>query len=273
VAWRPVETRGYGRNSQRWVVELDGGARAFVKLALDDTAAGWLRDEHRVYAAIEAPFLPRLLGWHDPDPTFLVLEDLSEARWVPPWDDEAVAAVHRSLDELHATAPPAGLPSVAALRDQLDGWPEIAAEPGPFLTTGLCSAAWLERSLETLLGASGAAPLEGESLLHFDVRSDNLCLRGGRAVLFDWNLASVGDPLLDTVAWLPSLWLEGGPDPWLVVRDSGGLAALIAGFFASRAGLPPPPTAPTVRDFQRRQGAITLAWAARELGLPPPEGS
>jgi hypothetical protein len=34
----------------------------FVKLALDEVAAAWLRDEHRVYAAVEAAFMPRLLG-------------------------------------------------------------------------------------------------------------------------------------------------------------------------------------------------------------------
>jgi hypothetical protein len=66
---------------------------------------------------------------------------------------------------------------------------------------------------------------------------------------------------------------EGGPEPWEVVADSGGLAALIAGFFASRAGLPPPPTAPTVREFQRRQAEVALPWAARELGLSPKLGA
>jgi aminoglycoside phosphotransferase (APT) family kinase protein len=86
----------------------------------------------------------------------------------------------------------------------------------------------------------------------------------------DWNLAHVGNPLLDIVGWLPSLKLEGGPDPWELVPDSQGFAALLAGYFASRAGLPPPATAPHVREFQRRQAEIALPWAARELGLPPP---
>ena len=112
--------------------------------------------------------------------------------------------------------------------------------------------------------------LAGEAFLHLDVRSDNLCLQEGRAVLVDWNFAHVGNPLLDVVGWLPSLKLEGGPDPWELVPDSQGFAALLAGYFASRAGLPPPATAPRVREFQRRQAEIALPWAARELGLPPP---
>jgi len=51
------------------------------------------------------------------------------------------------------------------------------------------------------------------------------------------------------------------------VPDSRGLAPLIAGFFAARAGLPPPLTAPKVREIQRRQLEVALPWAARELGL------
>jgi hypothetical protein len=77
--------------------------------------------------------------------------------------------------------------------------------------------------------------------------------------------------LLDVVAWLPSLRLEGGPEPWELVPDSGGLAALVVGFFAGRAGLPAPPTAPDVRRFQFRQAQVALPWVARELDLPPPE--
>jgi len=121
-----------------------------------------------------------------------------------------------------------------------------------------------------LLEPGRTCALAGEAFLHLDVRSDNLCLRDERAVLVDWNLAHVGNPLLDIVCWLPSLKLEGGPDPWELVADSQGFAALLGGFFASRAGLPPPPTAPTVREFQRRQAEVALPWAARELGLPPP---
>ena len=48
------------------------------------------------------------------------------------------------------------------------------------------------------------------------------------------------------------------------------LIALTAGYFASRAGLPAPATAPRVRTFQRAQAKVALPWAARELGLPEP---
>jgi hypothetical protein len=75
---------------------------------------------------------------------------------------------------------------------------------------------------------------------------------------------------LDVAAWLPSLRLEGGPEPDEILPDAGGFAALLAGFFGCRAGLPAPPTAPQVRPFQLAQLRVSLPWAVRELGLEPP---
>lgn len=117
--------------------------------------------------------------------------------------------------------------------------------------------------------AAESAPIAGESLLHLDVRSDNICLVERGAVLVDWNWAHVGNPDLDLAFWLPSLAAEGGPQPDEVLPAEGGFAAAVAGFFGSRAGLPPPPTAPTVRAVQLAQLRVALPWAARALDLPP----
>ncbi|HVH52470.1 MAG TPA: phosphotransferase, partial [Gaiellaceae bacterium] len=151
----------------------------------------------------------------------------------------------------------------------IPSWETVAEDPAPFLSTGLARADWLERALPALVNASGRTPLVGDAVLHCDVRSDNLCLREGQAILFDWNHARLGNPALDIAGWLPSLNLEGGPGP----DEIGGAdecAAFVAGFFASRAGLPPPEGAPTVRAFQRAQAEVALPWACRVLGLPPP---
>ena len=263
-----MASRGYGRNTAHWRIELEDGRRAFVKQALDDVAGGWLRDEHRLYSHVRGSFMAELLGWHDGVETLLVLEDLTGAYWPPPWSADQIDSVMRTLEELHGTPPPPGLRRLADLRDWLDGWPSVATDPEPLLATGLCSREWLAAALPSLSEASASCDLDGPSLIHLDVRSDNLCLDGERVVFVDWNLAAVGNPLIDAVAWLPSLRLEGGPEPWDVVEDSGGLAPLLAGFFASRAGLPRPATAPTVREFQLRQAEVALPWAARELNLP-----
>jgi hypothetical protein len=90
----------------------------------------------------------------------------------------------------------------------------------------------------------------------------------------DWNHTSVGNPEIDVAFFLPSLHLEGGPPPRDVAPHvTPGMAAHVAGYFASRAGLPAPPTAPLVRDIQRRQLEVALPWAAALLDLPPPDGA
>lgn len=270
VTWRPVATRGYARSNAHWRVEFADGEAAFVKQALTPDAVGWLRTERLVYESVGGPFMPAFIGASGgEDAMVIVLEDLTGADWPPPWSPGSVQAVLASLEALRGTPPPPGIEKLGAIRAEIVGWPDIANDPEPLLSTRLCTGSWLERALPTLLQASADAHLDGPHLLHFDVRSDNLCLRDGRAVLVDWNLAHIGNGELDIAFWLPSLALEGGPSPWDVLRGAGPLSAAVAGFFAARAGLPPPPTAPTVRGFQRAQAEVALTWAARELQLEP----
>lgn len=250
---------------------LADGRTAFVKHALIEDAAQWLRKERLVYEAVREPFMPMYLGGHDRGgTTLLVLEDLTGANWPPPWSRERIAAVRKALEALHATPPPGGIPELEPLRESVTGWARIVADSRPLLRTSLCSEEWLDQSLPALLHASQEATLEGEGLLHLDVRSDNLCFAERGALLVDWNLAHMGNGAFDLAFWLPSLALEGGPEPWEAFPDAGPLAAAVAGFFASRAGLPPPEGAPTVREFQHAQAEVALTWAAQELGITPP---
>jgi hypothetical protein len=269
VRWSQVESGGYGRVNAHWQVELADGRTVFVKHAVSGPdAAGWLRKERLVYEGVRGPFMPEYFGAHDEgDWTFIVIEDLSGADWPPPWSSERIASVLGALEALRSTPPPSGLPLLAEMREQLAGWPLVHDDPEPLLSTGICSRGWLEQSLAALLRAADEVELDGDELLHLDVRSDNLCFVDGRTVLVDWNLACVGNGCFDIAFWLPSLRLEGGPEPDEVLPNAGALAAAVAGFFAARAGLPPPVGAPTVREFQRRQLEVALPWAARELGL------
>jgi hypothetical protein len=264
---RRVQTRGYALAFHA-IAEFDDGSTAFVKAGAEEITSEFVRDELRFYESVTGTFMPRLLGLDADDPPLLVLEDLSAARWPPPWDAGAIDAVREALAAVWATPIPDWVPPVTDERERFaGGWAEIEADPGPFLSTGLCSAHWLEGSLPVLRAAAESASLDGDALLHLDVRSDNLCLADRGAVLVDWNWVHRGNPDLDLAAWLPSLRLEGGPEPEALLPGAGRLAAVLAGFFSARAGLPPPPTAPKVREFQRAQAEICLAWASRELAL------
>lgn len=258
--------------AERWVVQLADGRSAFVKIGVTELTATWLRREHRMYADLRAPFMPELLGWADEgDAPMLILEDLSASAWPPPWTDARIGSVLATLERVAATPPPAWLARSSEARWIADGWSRVAEDPTPLLSTGIVSEDWLGVALPVLLEAGDPSVIDGVELCHFDVRSDNLCFRtDGTAVLVDWNLAEIGNARLDVAFWLPSLVLEGGPSPESILPEAAGEAAVVAGFFASRCGLEPIPTAPTVRGFQRRQLTAALPWACRQLGLPLP---
>jgi hypothetical protein len=156
-------------------------------------------------------------------------------------------------------------------REAFSGWQDVARDPERFFRLGIASTEWLDGSLARLIEAERACVLDGDSLLHMDVRSDNLCLLPDRVVLVDWNWACRGRADFDVACWAPALRLEGGPLPEEIIRNAPEDAAAIAGFFAAKAGLPAPEGAPTVRRFQLRQLRIALPWACRQLGLPLPD--
>lgn len=280
VGRRPIRVRevvvrpGAGNTQARRVIaEFKDESTAFVKSAHDPQTVGWLRTEHLVYSAIEGAFMPRLVGWSDTgDDAALAIEDLSDGHWPPPWRRGDTEAVVTALERVRTTRPPPDLPALETQRADLDRWPLVAADPAPFLSLGLCTPDWVDAHLDALMAATDGAVLDGDELLHVDVRSDNLCLRGGRAVLVDWNWASRGNAALDAVAWAPSVTAEGGPAPEeLVPHETGALAALAAGFLAGSAGQPPVPGAPYVRRLQLDLLRVALPWACRLLGIARPE--
>lgn len=269
VAWWPVVGGGWSA-AVRGVAELADGRTVFAKLGDVPGTIEAIRAECAVYPLLSGPFVPRLVA-ADPSVPVLVVEDLSDATWPPPWTPELLAGLERLFEELTATRAPAGLPALADRIRQIGAWEVVAADRDRLLATGVTTAEWLERALPVLLEAQAAAPTAGDRLLHFDVRSDNLCFRGGRALLVDWNHAVAGDPRWDRQLMVHTIQMEGGPPLRELAHDAEpGILAWTAGFFAARAGLPPPEAAPRVRGFQRAQLELVLPWAAEVLGLPAP---
>ena len=264
-SWTPVASRGYALGD-RWLVRLDDGRTVFAKRAIGEPTAESLRAEQRVYAALRVSFMPQLLGWEDAELPLLVLEDLSAARWPPPWSPASVRRGARHARRGRRDSPAAGLSRL--VDDPPTGWDDVARDPRPFLQLGLCSDAWLDEALPALLEATDPSLLDGDALLHFDVRSDNLCIRDGdRAVLVDWNLACVGHPAFDVAFWLPSLVLERGP-AIEEIEASGRTSP--ASLRSSRASSPPGRACRLRRcahrrGFQLAQLEVALPWAVRVL--------
>ena len=264
--------RGYTA-ALRLVAALADGTSVFIKAATDPLTAEWLRNEYKIYRALSASFLANCLAWDDDDlHPVLVLEDLSQAYWPPPWTGRQIRRVIETLKEISR----AYVPDLPLLEDDPDlngGWLTVAEQPEAFLSLGLATETWLQAALPELLQIDGRETLKGQALLHLDVRSDNICFVKDRVVFIDWNWASQGNAMFDLGGWLPSLEAEGGPRPETILPEGGKIAALLSGYFAGRAGLPSPPNAPHVRRIQLMQLKSALPWAVRALDLPPLDGT
>jgi thiamine kinase-like enzyme len=242
----------------------------FAKIGTTPLTSQFLRREMHVYNSVSGAFMPQLIAWEDhASAPILIIEDLSAAQWPPPWDDQRVELMLRQLHAMHHTQ--VSLASYAQVHGVRGAnWPAVAADPVPFLSLGLADAPWLEAALPLLIRHEAQCSTDGDSLTHWDLRSDNMCITERRAIFVDWNHACVSNPGLDLGFWLPSLAYEGGPAPERILPDAPEIAAWVSGFFAARAGLPGISDAPRVRLVQRQQLETALPWVARALDLPPP---
>ena len=262
---------GYTAAARR-IVHLEDGRTMFLKAATDEMTSDFLRAEYRIYDQVHEAFMPKVIAYDDGVLPILLLEDLSTAQWPPPWRSDHIETALTAVARVHALGP--DVPRFLDLHGDLTEacWKNVERDPEPFLKLDLVSEDWLERSLCVLVEAQCSVDLSGESLLHLDLRSDNMCFRtSGDVILIDWNYACLGNPDVDLGFWLPSLKAEGGPEPGEVMKGAGGVAALVCGYFASRAGLPPIPHAP-VRELQKQQAEAALPWLTNELGLEPVGG-
>ena len=259
------------------VLECEDDSRHFVKAAsavAQRMFADAYREEARKLAALpEAAPAPQLVWSLDVDDWYVLATEYVEARQPRrPW---RLPELQLCLDTLIAavpvlTPPPAelGLPHAS---EEFEEWPAY----WDHLRTARPELPHLDEAA-TLAGRYVDA-MTGETLVHTDVRDDNILLTtDGRALLCDWNWPMVG------AAWLDSLFLLIGPrgDGLDVARLIAGhpllsgvpddeidiVLALVTGYFLKSADDPVPPASPFIRDVQRGQGEVCWAWLAERRG-------
>jgi aminoglycoside phosphotransferase (APT) family kinase protein len=160
--------------------------------------------------------------------------------------------------------------------DVFAGWKRLTASAGSGQDDLRGLDPWARRHLAELvaLEAVAADAAAGATLLHADLRADNILLTPSRVFFIDWPWASRGAAWVDLAFMLPSVAMQHGPKPWEIfdVHPLGRAApaaavtavvAATAGFMIRGSRLPPPPGLPTVRAFQRDQGRAVLEWLKR----------
>lgn len=250
------------------------GRRLFVKAVGPEPnpdSAGIYRAEARIAAALPASVpAPRLIATFEVDGwVVLAFEDIEGRHPAMPWRrdelDRVTAAVARMSAEL-TPAPMAAPPIAEAFEGSFDGWRRLRGAD----TAGLDP--WAVRHLDALaeLESGWARAAEGDTLLHGDVRADNVLLTEERVYVVDWPWACVGAAWFDVVAMLPSVAMQGGPPPHELFTDPDDrvtrVIAAFTGYLVSRSRMPAPPGLPTLRAFQRAQGVVALEWLKRRTG-------
>lgn len=225
---------------------------------------------HRSEAAIAArlpatDLAPQLLGsFDDGEWVALVLQDVDGRHPVTPWDATELDRVLGSLSVLTTSLTPSPISDLPRAEqsqaDDFAGWARIAADNPDDLDP------WATDRLDALAASAehGLRSLHGESLVHTDLRADNLLIRSDGTVAFvDWPWACIGAAWLDAALLLVNVNAFGGHDMEALVQDHlrgvpaeavTGVLAGLAGYFLDKGRQPAQPGLPTVRAFPATPG-------------------
>lgn len=257
-------------------------AKAVCSEPNPDTPILHRREAKVVRALPEGAPVPRLLWTYDEgEPGWIVLIFQYVSGWNPtlPWHVEELGRVIEALGTLAEVLTPSPLrgDAVATAGDlmarRICSWKLLQQERPDDLDD------WSLRHLDKLVALDAVATqaVAGETLLHFDIRADNVLLTPDRVWFVDWPHACVGAAWVDLVGFAPSVTMQGGPTPELLLKrhpayrdtDPGAVTAVVAavaGYFTHRALQPPPAGLPTVRAFQAAQGIVARRWVMERTG-------
>ncbi len=275
-------------------LQLADGRRVFLKAVSSEAnpeAPELYRREARVAAVLPRGVpAPRFL-WVDEEPPWVALA-FEEAEGRPPRLPWRRAELRRVLSAIlrmsrALTPSPLDLPTFAQVHGPaFHNWREALRGKGPVRGTDPLGH-WVRDHVPELarLESRCETASAGPTLLHCDLRADNLLL-SPRAVHFvDWPFACVGAGWVDLALFLPSVAMQGGPAPWELwdphplARSASpeGVDAVLAalgGHFLFRGAAPAPPGLPTLRPFQWAQGQQVIRWLRyRWEGVDPARGT
>lgn len=255
------------------VLTCSDGSRHFVKAASTKAqrlAADAYRIEARKLRTLPPGVpAPRLQWAHEADDWVVLGIEYVEGRApARPWTPEDLSSCSDMLvAAAEALTPPPGI-GVPTYVEELGSWADLWHSRLSHLPYAAECAALAGRIAEVTAG---------ETLVHCDVRDDNLLLgAAGDVWLCDWNWPVRG------AAWLDSLILLVGPrgdgldvaahiaaHPLLSAVDPEHIDVVLAhllGYFSASAGLPRVSNSPYLRTVAAWQRDVLFRWLAERRG-------
>lgn len=252
------------------------GRRHFVKAAAcvaQRAFAESYREEARKLTALPAGVAaPRLLWTIDEDWIVLGIEYVEGALPQRPWGrgqlDLCLDAVETTVAALTPAPPELDIgTALEELGDFADCWTHVAAT-SPDLPH------WSEAAA---LAARLGEAVTGDSVVHADIREDNLLIDASHRVwICDWNWPFRGAPWLDVVMLLIQAFGDGlNADAILAERASTRgvppehidiVLALLAGYYFKHGDQAVPSSSPWVRAQQSWMGEAAWAWLCERRG-------
>jgi hypothetical protein len=261
----------------RYSVQLKDGSKVFVKAATDASTESWLRNEHLALSSVRGKFMPEVISWNEQPGGYpvLITRDLSDAYWPAShagvsWRTGDFERLMEGLAELRNIEDVHLIPAIT--NEEYAAWLAIAENPESFLQLNFCTRKWFNHAITPLIEAEKNYDRTGESLVHGDVRSDNVCFAGSQMILVDWSHATRGNALYDIANLLPTLHLEGGPEPFDLMPDGASPASYLCGGLIQRLSYDNEMPEWLKKVFMRLI-AIELGWAAKCLHIDKPDGA
>ena len=253
------------------------GSRLFVKAAsvtAQRPFAESYREEARKLQALPPAVPAARLRWVHDDESWVVLGLEYVAGRLPrrPWRGDELGRCLDAVEQMSRSLTPAprGL-ALDTFATEFAGfagaWEHVrATRPG---------MDHLDEASE--LAAGFAAVTAGDTLVHTDLRDDNLILGAdGRVWMCDWNWPVLGADWLDTVFLLVQARGDGvDADRILAERALTRqvpaehvdiVLALLCGYFFQQRDRPAPPTSPYLRLHQGWMGDVAWAWLGDRRG-------
>lgn len=239
-----------------------------------DTANANRREIKHTQVLQGNPRVPKLLRSFEKENWVTLIYEVVEGKHPDlPWRMDELEFVLNELALLSASITPCPQPEIFDrlednIREEFMGWNKFARANSVMDLKD----EWIGSHLDMLVRLENKGPTaaKGNSLVHADLRADQIILASGKAVFLDWPHAMIGAPWVDFLFLFPSIELRGGPEMaslmnQYLLRDVNEdqlipMTVALAGSFLWNSIQAPPPRLVTIRKFQRDQGDIVMKW-------------